>query len=314
MMLEYAMKKCLAAIPTMLLVATLVFLAMRIIPGDPAIAALGADASERSLELFRRGMGLDRPLWEQYWLFISGLFRGDLGRSLVTNLPIMATVKYILPLSLELTAAGLVIGVSLGLPLGIWAAVRRNTWVDYLNRIVSLTGLSIPAFVLAILLLLVFSVQLGWFPVAGTGDVASFGDRMYRLFLPAMNVGLIMAAYVTRMTRATVLEVLSEDFVRTARSKGLSQNKVVYKHVLRNALIPIITIVGLNVSMLVGQSILTEIVFTRPGLGSFMVNAIYQRDYNTLQALVLIFTFLVVVINVITDLLYGMADPRIRYN
>lgn len=313
-MLAFALRRVISSIPTLFIVYSLIFLAMRIVPGDPAIAALGPFASEASLQSFREIMGLNMPLGKQYVTFLGDLLRGDLGRSVVNRQPVAQTLAHALPYTLELTVAGMVIGIVLALPLGVWAALRRNSWVDYFSRTVSLLGLSVPAFYLGILLIILFSIKMGWFPVAGRGEAVNVWDRLHRLFLPAVNIGLIMTAYNARMIRAAVLDVLGEDYVRTARAKGLAERVVIYRHVLSNALIPVVTIIGLNTSMLIGSSIMTEIVFNRPGLGSFIVAAMNNRDYTTIQSLVVVYATFVVLINLLTDIAYGWVDPRVRYS
>jgi len=197
-------------------------------------------------------------------------------------------------------------------PLGVWSALRRNTWVDYVARIGSLLGLSFPAFVSAILLLLAFAIQLRWFPVISAGRLDDPLDRLRNLVLPSVNLGIIMAAYVTRVTRSSMLEVLGEDYIRTARAKGVPRRAIIWRHALRNALIPVVTVVGLYLGILIGNSVLTEIVFNRPGLGKLIVGALNQRDYTMLQGLMVIYTLLVVAINLVTDIAYGIADPRIK--
>ena len=216
-----------------------------------------------------------------------------------------------LPWTVELTVYALLIGAVTGIPLGVWAAVNRNHATDYIVRMVSLLGLSFPAFVSGILLLIGFAIQLRWFPVI-SGQRGTWSAWLQSLALPAINLGLIMAAYITRVTRSAMLEVLSEDYVRTARAKGVPWPAVVWRHALRNALIPIITIVGLYLGVLIGNSVLTEIVFNRPGLGKLIVGALNQRDYTMLQGMMVIYTLLVVMINLATDIVYGIADPRVK--
>jgi ABC-type dipeptide/oligopeptide/nickel transport system permease component len=227
--------------------------------------------------------------------------------------PVADQVATSLPHTLELTFAGILIGLLFGMPLGILTSLHRNGLLDYLGRTFSLAGLSVPAFYLGILLMLLFSIQLGWFPVVGAGDLSDPVDTLYYLCLPALTLGLIMTAYVTRMTRSAMLNILGEDYVRTARAKGLSERAVIYGHALRNALIPIVSIVGIHTIELIGSSVMTEIVFSRPGLGKLMVGAMKQRDYIALQSIMVIYAGFVVIINLITDLAYGIADPRIRY-
>ena len=297
----------------MVAVLTLVFLLIRVAPGDPAAAALGDYASKEAIEAFRKQMGLDAPLWLQYFRYISGICRGDLGRSLISGVPVASQVASALPHTLELTFAAILIGVILGVPLGILTAVHRNTFVDYLGRILSLAGLSIPAFYLGILIILLFAVHLRLFPAVGAGSFSDPLNNLRYLFLPALTLGLIMTAFTARMSRSAMLNILREDYIRTARSKGLAERVVLYGHALRNALIPIVTIVGIYTIVLIGSSVMTEIVFSRPGLGKLLVGAMKNRDYNTLQSIMVIYTGFVVFINLLIDLVYSIIDPRISY-
>jgi len=299
------------ALVTLWAVLTLVFFIVRVVPGDPAQVILGDQATADAIAAMRTRLGLDRPLAVQYFEFLWGALRGDWGVSLVTGRPVVQEVLSVLPWTIELTLAALVIGAALGIPLGVWAAVNRNRFTDYVVRLASLLGLSFPAFVSGILLLIFFSIQLRWAPVMST-QRDSLGTWFASLALPAVNLGLIMAAYITRVTRSAMLEVLSEDYVRTARAKGVPWRLVVWRHALRNALIPIITIVGLYLGVLIGNSVLTEIVFNRPGLGKLIVGALNQRDYTMLQGMMVIYTFVVIVVNLLTDLLYRLIDPRVR--
>lgn len=312
-MIQYAIRRLVMAIPTLFLMLTVVFVLVRMVPGDPAVALLGDQATAASLATLRAQLGLDQPLHVQYLHFMGDVLTGDLGSSMTSGRTVLHEVALVLPYTLELTAAALVIGSIFGLPLGIVAALYRNAWPDYLSRILSLIGLSFPAFVSGILLLLGLAVSLRWFPVINTG-ASSFTEHMRNLALPALNLGLIMTAYIARISRASVLNVLGEDFVRTARAKGLRPFKVVRRHVMRNALIPVVTIVGLYFGTLIGNSVLTEIVFTRPGLGSLILGALTARDYTLLQGLMVVFATFVVLVNTITDLVYGLVDPRIKYS
>lgn len=302
------------AIPTLLVVLSLVFLLVRVAPGDPATAVLGQQASREAIENLRTKMGLDKSLWQQYVEYLSGLLRGDLGKSLISRKPIGGQVAYALPFTLELTITGVLLGSILGVPLGILTAVHRNTIVDYLGRILSLAGLSIPAFYLGILLMLLFSIQLNLLPTVGGGQQRNVLDLLYHLVLPGLTLGLIMTAYVTRMTRSSILNILRQDYVSTARSKGLKERAVIYRHVLKNAMVPILSVLGVYSIVLIGSSVMTEIVFSRPGLGKLMVMAMKQRDYLALQSLLTIYAALVLVINLMTDLSYGIIDPRVRYD
>lgn len=313
-MLVFVAKRLLSAIPTLLAVLTVIFIIIRVVPGDPAIAILGNNASAEAIAALRERLGLNAPLYVQYLDFLGMIGQGDLGKSMVTGRPILGQVQAVLPYTIELTIASILIGVVLGLPIGVIAAVRRNTAVDYLARIGSLLGLSFPAFYTAILLILVFSIDLGWFPVISRGvPLTDPVQRLYNLALPALSLGLIMVGYVARASRSSMLEVLGEDYVRTARAKGLRRKVIILRHVLRNALIPIVTVIGLYLGLLIGNSVLTEIVFNRPGLGKLIVEALSERDYTTLQGLMVVFAFFIVFVNMLTDLTYGLIDPRVRH-
>ncbi|MDW8443647.1 MAG: ABC transporter permease [Acetobacteraceae bacterium] len=299
------------ALITLWAVLTVVFFIVRVLPGDPAQVILGDQATAEAIAALRGRLGLDRPLGEQYLDFLVGAVRGEWGVSLVTGRPVVQEVLSVLPWTIELTVAALLLGALVGVPLGVWAAVNRNRLTDYVVRLASLLGLSFPAFVSGILLLIFFALQLRLAPVM-SAHRGSFAEWFASLALPAVNLGLIMAAYITRVTRSAMLEVLGEDYVRTARAKGLPWRVVVWRHALRNALIPIITVVGLYLGVLIGNSVLTEIVFNRPGLGKLIVGALNQRDYTMLQGMMVIYTFVVIVVNLLTDLAYGVADPRVR--
>jgi ABC-type dipeptide/oligopeptide/nickel transport system permease component len=313
MMFNYVVRRILQSIPILFIVLTMVFVIVRILPGDPAVAALGDYASKEAVTALREKMGLNAPIWLQYLRFLRDLCQGNLGKSMITGYPVAAQLMKVVPYSLELTFSAILFGFLFGILLGIPAAVRRNSFIDYFNRVFSLMGLSIPAFYLGILLMLVFSIKFKLFPVVGGGDLSSLSSNLRHLFLPALSLGLIMTAYVTRMTRSSLLNILREDYVRTARSKGISERIVLLKHALRNALIPIIALGGVYAVVLIGSSVMTEIVFSRPGLGSLMVGAIKQRDYTTLQSVMVFYAVIVVVLNLITDLIYRLIDPRIQY-
>jgi ABC-type dipeptide/oligopeptide/nickel transport system permease component len=312
-MRKYALKRILSAITIMWAVATIVFLAMRLVPSDPAIVVLGDHASAEAIEAFRTEMGLNRPLIDQYCEFIGGLARGDLGRSLITNRPNADQIWLLFPYTFNLAVFSTLIGALIGIPLGVWAAVRKNTAIDYISRIVALAGFSFPAFYLGVLLLLVFSIQLGWFPVLHQIREGTLSEHIYKLILPALSLGLIQASYVTRLTRSSMLEALGEDWVRTAFAKGVKPRTVYFKHVLKNIMIPVITAIGLYMGTILGGAILTETVFNRPGLGKLLLGAIAQRDYNLIQAGLVVFAFIVVIVNLLVDLTYSLFDPRVKY-
>jgi peptide/nickel transport system permease protein len=232
---------------------------------------------------------------------------------MITGRSITSEIANVLPYTLELTVAALALGVLLGVPAGVWAAVRRNRPADFVLRLVSLVGLSLPAFVASIILLMIFAIKLRWFPVISSGGDGGLVERLRQMALPTISLALIMMAYITRVTRSAMLEVLNQDFVRTARAKGASQHAVIWRHALGNCMIPITTVVGLYLGILIGNSVLTEIVFSRPGLGKLILNALTQRDYTLLQGMIVIYTLMVVVVNLITDLTYGFLDPRVQY-
>jgi ABC-type dipeptide/oligopeptide/nickel transport system permease component len=311
---SYAIKKILTAVTIMWAVATIVFMAMRLVPSDPAMVVLGEHATAEALAAFSKEMGLDRPLWDQYWEFIGGLIQGDLGRSLISNQPIAGQIWSLFPYTFNLAISSTIIGALIGIPLGVWAAIRKNSLIDYLSRIVALAGFSFPAFYLGVLLLLVFSIHLGWFPVLHQIREGTLWEHIYKLILPALSLGLIQASYVTRLTRSSMLEALNEDWVRTAFAKGVKPRHVYFKHVLKNIMIPVITAIGLYMGTILGGAILTETVFNRPGLGKLLLGAIAQRDYTLIQSGLMVFAFIVVIVNLIVDLTYSIFDPRVKYD
>ncbi|CAN7263387.1 ABC transporter permease [Bosea sp. LjRoot9] len=313
-MMSYVFRRVLLAVPTLFLMLTAIFVLVRLVPGDAASVILGDQASAASLAALREKLGLDQPVHAQYLAFLGKVLTGDLGQSLSSGRSVIQEVLLVLPSTIELTIAAVAIGLVFGLPLGVAAALSRNGWVDYVSRVVSLVGLSFPAFVSGILMLIVFSIQLGWFPVLGnTSGTGNLVERLRALALPALNLGIIMTAYVMRVTRAAMLGVLTEDYIRTARAKGVGPGQLVVTHALRNSLIPIITVVGLYFGTLIGNSVLTEIIFNRPGLGKLIIGALNARDYTLLQGLMIIFAICVIIVNTLTDLAYGLVDPRVKY-
>jgi len=309
----YVIRRLLAAIPTLLAVLTLVFLIVRVVPGDPAIAILGDQATPAAVAALDHKLGLDKPVWQQYANFLAQSLSGDFGHSMITGRPIVTEVGAVLPFTADLTLAALVLGCVIGIPLGVWAALHRNRPIDYAARLLSLLGLSFPVFVSGIYMLLLFALHWHLFPVIGSGRSGDALDQLYRLVLPATTLGIVMSAYITRVTRSAMLAVLGEDYIRTARAKGVPWRRVVWHHALRNAAMPVVTVVGLYIGILIGNSVLTEIVFNRPGLGSIIVAALNNRDYTMLQGLMVIYCFLIVVVNLITDLTYGLIDPRVKH-
>jgi ABC-type dipeptide/oligopeptide/nickel transport system permease component len=313
-MLSYTIRRILMAIPTLWVALTMIFILVRVIPGDPTTAVMGDYVTEKSLEVLKKQMGLDLPLIEQYGLYLYNFIRGDFGNSLITGSPVLKELKNALPHTLELTFFGLLIGMVTGIPLGIFLALKRNSFWDYLGRFFSLAGLSFPSFYIAVLLILVFSMKLDLLPVMGVGAAGDFWDRMHHLILPSLTLGLLMMSYLTRMTRSTMLDVLGADYIRTAHAKGLKRTKVILKHALKNASVSIVTVLGIYAGILIGSSVMTEIIFNRPGLGSLIVGSMLNRDYITITSIMTVYAAIVILINLITDLSYGLIDPRIRYD
>ncbi len=312
-MIFYVIRRLAASIPTLLAVLTLVFVVVRIVPGDPATAILGDQATPAAVAALNAKLGLDKPILVQYVTFLGQSLSGNFGESMVTGRPVTAEVMAVLPYTIVLTLAALVVGAVIGLPLGIWASLHRNRFADVLARFISLIGLSFPVFVSGVFLLLALALNWQLFPVLGTPKPTdTWLDALHKLFLPAVTLGIPMAAYITRVARSSMLHVLGEDYMRTARAKGVPRRRVVWRHGLRNAGLPVVTVTGLYVGNLIGNSVLTEIVFTRPGLGSVIVAALSQRDYTMLEGLMVVYTFMIVVVNLITDLLYGVIDPRVK--
>jgi peptide/nickel transport system permease protein len=311
-MLRYILRRLLLAIPTLLVVVTIIFVLIRVVPGDPAQAALGDQASEESVNQLREDLGLNASLWEQYVTYLSNLLQGDLGNSLITRQPAWDQIQGVLPFTIELTVASIILALTLGLPIGILTAVKRNTWIDYTGRIVSLAGLSAPAFYIGIVLIYIFAAQLGWLPAIHQGEFTDVRDNLRSLILPMITLGLVETAFVTRMTRSVMLNVLSDDYVRTARAKGLTERTVLFRHALRAGLVPVVSLIGLFTIGLIGSSVLTEEVFARPGLGKLMIGATKQRDYTLLQAIMVIYAFIIVIVNIMVDIVYTMVDPRVR--
>ena len=279
-MLRHIVRRLLLAIPTLLAVLTVIFIIVRVAPGDPATAALGDYASADAVQALRERMGLDEPLYVQYLTFLGDLARGDLGNSLITGTPISEQIAFVFPYTLELTLTAIVIGLLLGIPVGVVTAVRRNTAADYIGRIFSLIGLSLPAFYLGILLMYFLAVRIDLFPTVGAAEFSKPFENLHHLILPALSLGLIETAYIARMTRSVMINVLSDDYVRTARAKGLANPTVLYGHALRAGMIPVVSLVGIFAISLIGSSVLIEEVFARPGLGKLMVGATKQRDYT----------------------------------
>jgi peptide/nickel transport system permease protein len=313
-MREYLLRRLLLLIPTVLGVTLVVFLMMRFIPGDPVTNMMGENYSEEDARQLRHELGLDQPLAVQYGKWLLFLLRGDWGRSVLTNRPILTDVLYRLPVSLELIVLSLLFSLLIALPAGIIAAVRPNTWKDYSAMLVSMAGVSMPEFFLGVLLFLLFALVLRWLPVSGyTPLLDNPAANLWHMVLPMIALGFPRAALLTRLVRATLLEVLKLEYVTAARAKGLGESLVLLKHALRNALIPTLTVAGLQVGFLIGGAIVVETVFAVPGIGSFGIDAIIKRDYPQVQAFVLVGALIFVLANLTVDLLYAVIDPRIHY-
>ena len=292
-------------IPTVLGVVTLIFFLIHFIPGDPVELMLGETASTADLGRLRADLGLDRPVAEQFGAFLLGLVQGDLGNSFFYRRPVAEVILEKLPATLELAAAAMVLALLLALPLGIAAAVRKDSLTDRAAMLASLVGISMPNFWLGPLLIILFSIKLGWLPVSGREGAAS-------IVLPALTLGTALAALLSRMTRSAMLDVLGEDYLRTARAKGLSEKVVIVKHAFRNALLPVLTIVGLQFGALLSGAVITENVFAWPGIGTLLIQAINARDYPLVQGCVLVISLGYVAANFLTDLLYSLSDPRVK--
>jgi peptide/nickel transport system permease protein len=303
---QYTLRRVLIAIPSVLGVMIIVFAMVRLAPGDPAQLLAGEFADAQTIQLIRERFGLDLPVEQQFFRFVSGVFQGDLGRSTRTNRAVTADLATFFPNTIELALGAILISLALGIPAGIMAAMRPNSPLDLAVMIGALIGVSMPVFWFGLLAILIFSVELGWFPVAGRGTLR-------HLVLPAITLGLSSMAIIARMTRSSMLEVLNQDYIRTARAKGLFGRGVVLKHALRNALVPVVTVVGLQFGALLAGAVITETVFTWPGIGRLLVESIRARDYPVVQGSVLLIAVTFIVVNLVVDLIYGFIDPRIRY-
>lgn len=306
-MFQYLVRRLLIAIPAILGVVVVVFAMVRLAPGDPALLLAGEFADEATIERVRVRFGLDRPVHEQFGLFVANLATGDLGRSTRTNRPVVEDLATFFPNTLELAVAAILIAALIGISAGVLSAVYRNTWIDGVTTFLALVGVSMPVFWFGLLAILFFSVRLEWFPVSGRGS-------LMHLVLPAITLGVSSTAIIARMTRSAMLEVLSQDYVRTARAKGVLKRGVIGKHALRNALVPVVTIGGLEFGRLLGGAVLTETVFTWPGIGRLLVDSILARDYPVVQGAVLLIATAFIIVNLLVDMIYGLIDPRIRYD
>lgn len=305
-MFQYVLKRLLSTLPVLLGISLLLFFMLRMLPGDPAQVLAGQMASQEDIKIIRHQLGLDKPIFVQYGLFLSRLAKLDLGRSARTQNPVIKEIWARLPNTMLLALAAISLACLFGIPAGIISAVRPYTWIDYLFTSMALFGISMPVFWLGLMLVVIFSIMLQWLPAGGTGS-------WKHMVLPSFTLAAFVVAFITRITRASMIETLSQDYTTTARSKGLKEQVVIVKHALKNALIPIITVVGLQFGLLLGGAVLTETVFAWPGLGRLIVDSILARDYPVIQGTILIFGLLYILVNLVVDLLYAYIDPRIRY-
>lgn len=305
-MLNYFLKRLLGLIPTLLIVAVLVFLFVHLLPGDPARLIAGREADAEVVAMVRQQLGLDLPLPQQFWRYITHVLQGDFGVSMVSKRPVSEEIAQRFLPTLGLTLSSMLWSVVFGMVIGVVSAVWRNRWPDRLGMTLAVSGISFPAFALGILLMQVFSVQLGWLPTVGA-------DSWQHYILPSLTLGAAVAAVMARFTRASFVEVIQEDYMRTARAKGVRESVVMVKHGLRNAMIPVVTMMGLQFGFLLGGSIVVEVVFNWPGLGRLLIDSVEMRDYPVIQAEVLLFSLEFILINLLVDMLYAAINPAIRY-
>lgn len=306
-MLKYIVKRVIGVIPTLIIVTTFVFFFVRLIPGDPARLVAGPQATLEDVEVVREELGLNKPILTQYADYVTGLFHGDLGMSLRTKRPVATEVSLRYMNTVKLTVFSLVWSVIVGVLIGVWSGKHRSRWQDYTGMTLAISGISMPSFWIGFLLIMVFSVNLKWFPTTGADSWKSF-------ILPAIALGTSIAAIIARFTRSSIIEVMKEDYIRTARAKGLRERAVIWKHAFRNAMISVVTVVGLQFGFLLGGSVVTESVFAFPGLGSLLVESVNYRDYNAIQSLILIFSLHFILINLVVDILYALLNPEIKLN
>jgi peptide/nickel transport system permease protein len=313
-MFAYAVRRILATIPVMLVVALFVFSLLYIAPGDPAAIIAGDQATPADIERIRESLGLDRPYLVRFGDWLWHILHGDLGTSIFTNLPVTHMIAQRIEPTLSLMLLTIVFSIVIAIPLGVLAAWKHGTWIDRAVMVVSVLGFSVPVFVFGYLLAYVFALQLDWLPVQGFTSISDgVWPFLQGLILPTVALGLIYVALLARITRATMLDVLSQDYVRTAKAKGVGQRAVLFVHALKNAAVPIVTVIGNGVALLIGGAVVTESVFAIPGLGRLTVDAILRRDYPIIQGVVLLFSVTYVLVNLVVDLLYTVFDPRIRY-
>jgi len=313
-MLAYVARRVIATVPVMAVVAFFVFSLLYIAPGDPAAVIAGDQATPADVERIRQSLGLDRPFLIRFGEWVWQILHGDLGTSIFTNLPVTAMMAQRFEPTLSLMLVTLSFAVAVAVPIGVLAAWKAGTWIDRVIMAFAIFGFSVPVFVIAYLLAFVFALELEWLPVQGYTPLAEgIWPWLENLILPAVALGCVYIALIARITRAAMLEVLQQDYIRTARAKGIGQQRILFVHALKNASVPIVTVIGIGVALLIGGAVVTESVFAIPGLGRLTVDAILRRDYPLIQGLVLLFSFLYVLVNLLVDLSYTLLDPRIRY-
>jgi len=313
-MLSFLARRLLSTLPVLLVVAVLVFLILRLTPGDPAAVLAGDQATTEQIAMIRANLGLDRSIPEQFLIWFGHLLQGDLGQSYYYKMPVTELIAQRIEPTLSLAVITITLAVAVAVPLGVLAAWRFGSWLDRGVMAFSVAGFSVPVFVSAYLLIWFFSLKLGWFPVQGYKRISGgFGPWLYHLLLPAFTLSLIYIALIARVTRASVLETLGEDYIRTARAKGLPEALVLKRHALANAAVPIATVIGIGIALLIGGVVVTESVYAIPGLGRLTVDAVLARDFPTVQGVILLFSFVYVLVNLLVDLSYVFFDPRIRY-
>jgi peptide/nickel transport system permease protein len=313
-MLGYLLRRVLAAIPVMGVVALVVFLLLRLTPGDPAAVLAGDNATPAQLERIRTSLGLNEPLYIQFITWINKLLHGDLGVSLISNVPVLKMIGQRVEPSISLAVATIILSVLVAVPLGVIAAWKQGTWIDRFVMGLSVLGFSVPVFVIGYVLMQIFAIDHRWLPVQGYKSIFDgFGPFFQRLVLPTLSLSFIYVALIARMTRTSMLDVLGEDYVRTARAKGIGEIPVLFRHALRNAAVPVITVIGTGFALLISGVVVTESVFNIPGIGRLTVDAVLARDYPVIQAMILLTSLLYVTINLLIDVAYTLLDPRIRY-
>ncbi|MBB1093501.1 ABC transporter permease [Rhodopseudomonas pseudopalustris] len=313
-MLGYLIRRILAAVPVMGVVALVVFLLLRLTPGDPAAILAGDNASPEQLARIRETLGLNEPLYTQFFSWVGKLLQGDLGVSLISQVPVLQMISQRIEPTLSIAISTIILSIIVAVPLGVIAAWKHGTWIDRFVMGLSVIGFSVPVFVIGYMLIQIFAIELRWFPVQGFRPLArGFGPYFERLVLPTLTLSFIYIALIARMTRAAMLDVLGEDYVRTARAKGITETRVLLRHALRNAAVPVITVIGTGFALLISGVVVTESVFNLPGIGRLTVDAVLARDYPVIQGMILLTSGIYVAVNLLIDVAYTLLDPRIRY-